>query len=47
MMDALAWASLMRWTIVALVTGGLLWWTSGIVRRWEGLEPNDRGPGTS
>jgi len=47
MMDALAWASLMRWTIVALVTGGLLWWTSGVVRRWEGLEPNDRGPGTT
>jgi uncharacterized membrane protein len=37
-MDALAWASLMRWTIAAVVTGGLLWWGSGVVRRWEGLE---------
>jgi len=24
--------------IAAVVTGGLLWWGSGVVRRWEGLE---------
>jgi hypothetical protein len=45
-MDALAWAALMRWMIAAVVTGGLLWWLSGVVRRWEGLEADDRRPGT-
>jgi uncharacterized membrane protein YwaF len=46
-MDALAWAALMRWMIAAVVTGGLLWWLSGVVRRWEGLEADDRRPGTT
>jgi uncharacterized membrane protein len=45
-MDAPAWASLMRWMIAAVVTGGLLWWLSGVVRRWEGLDADGRRPGT-
>jgi uncharacterized membrane protein len=37
-LDAAAAASLMRWTMAAIVTGLVLWWMSGRVRRWEGLE---------
>jgi uncharacterized membrane protein YwaF len=36
-LDAAALASLMRWTMAAIVVGLLLWWMSGVVRRWEGL----------
>lgn len=35
-LDAVALASLMRWAMVAIVTGVFLWWASGWVRRWEG-----------
>ena len=37
-MDATAWAALMRWMMAAVVISGLLWWATGVVRRWEGLE---------
>lgn len=36
-LDAPALASLMRWTIAAIVIGMVLWWSSGVVRRWEGM----------
>ncbi|HQZ39954.1 MAG TPA: HupE/UreJ family protein [Vicinamibacterales bacterium] len=39
-LDALALAALMRWAMAAIVVALLLWWVSGIVRRWEGL-PNE------
>lgn len=38
-LDAAALASLMRWTMAAIIVGVFLWWASGRVRRWEGLEP--------
>jgi len=37
-MDATAWAALMRWMMAAVVISGLLWWASGVGRRWEGLK---------
>ena len=37
-LDAAALASLMRWTMAAIIVGVFLWWASGRVRRWEGLE---------
>lgn len=36
-LDAPAVASLMRWAIAAILTALFLWWVSGFVRRWEGL----------
>ena len=36
-LDAAALASLMRWGMAAIITALFLWWMSGIVRRWEGL----------
>lgn len=41
-LDAAAAASLMRWTMAAIATGLFLWWISGRVQRWEGL---DKGSG--
>ncbi len=35
--DLPALASLMRWTIAAIVIGVALWWISGAVKRWEGV----------
>ena len=37
-LDAPTIASFMRWLMAAIVVGVLLWWISGRVRRWEGLE---------
>ncbi|MCC7124119.1 MAG: HupE/UreJ family protein [Acidobacteria bacterium] len=34
-LDAAAWASVMRWMIAMIVTAVALWWVSGRVRRWE------------
>jgi uncharacterized membrane protein len=36
-LDAAAAASLMRWAMAAIATALFLWWMSGIVRRWEGV----------
>lgn len=36
-LDAAALASLMRWTMAAIIVSLILWWMSGVVRRWEGL----------
>ena len=41
-LDAMAIASLMRWAMAVIVTALLLWWMSGVVRRWEGLPQPDR-----
>jgi hypothetical protein len=39
-LDAAALASLMRWAMAAIATALFLWWMSGIVRRWEGMDPD-------
>lgn len=41
--DAAALASLMRWAMAAIIVGVFLWWMSGVVRRWEGLAPEESG----
>jgi uncharacterized membrane protein len=40
-LDAAAAASLMRWAMAAIATALLLWWMSGVIRRWEGLGAAD------
>lgn len=46
-LDMPAIAGLMRWTIAAIVTALVLWWVSGIVKKWElggrGWEAEERG----
>jgi hypothetical protein len=46
-LDAVGAAALMRWMMAAIVTGVLLWWVSGLVRRWEGLSPETPRPDTN